>query len=61
MAPPYSRYYMGGEDDMRGFDIYTIGPFAFIPTESSVTALNDDGSTRNRYWWAQMALGASFP
>ena len=32
VAPPYSRYYMGGEDDIRGFDILTISPIAFIPT-----------------------------
>ena len=46
VAPPYSRYYMGGEDDIRGFDILTISPIAFIPTEQSINVLNADGSAR---------------
>jgi outer membrane protein insertion porin family len=46
VVPPYSRYYMGGEDDVRGFDILTISPFAFIPTSTSVNVLNQDGSQR---------------
>ncbi len=46
VAPPYSRYYMGGEDDVRGFDILTISPFAFIPTDTQVSVLNNDGTTR---------------
>ena len=46
VAPPYSRYYMGGEDDIRGFDIRTISPIAYIPTSSSINVLNADGSAR---------------
>ena len=38
VAPPYSRYYMGGEDDIRGFDILSISPIAFIPTDTSRTS-----------------------
>jgi len=34
--PPYSRFYMGGEDDIRGYDIRSISPVTFIPTESRV-------------------------
>ncbi|MGA8026425.1 MAG: outer membrane protein assembly factor BamA [Bryobacteraceae bacterium] len=45
VAPPYSRYYMGGEDDIRGFDILSISPIAFIPSDASVPILNPDGST----------------
>lgn len=44
--PPYSRYFMGGEDDIRGFNIYTISPFAYIPTNTSVPVLNNDGTAR---------------
>ncbi len=33
--PPYSRFYMGGESDIRGFDIRSISPVTFIPTASS--------------------------
>jgi outer membrane protein insertion porin family len=46
VAPPYSRYYMGGEDDIRGFDILTISPIAFIPTSTTISVLNNDGSAR---------------
>jgi len=31
-APPYSRFYMGGENDLRGFDIRAISPVTSIPT-----------------------------
>jgi outer membrane protein insertion porin family len=46
VAPPYSRYYMGGEDDIRGFDILTISPIAFIPTSTTVSVLNNDGTQK---------------
>ncbi len=31
-VPPYSRFYMGGENDIRGFDIRGISPVAYIPS-----------------------------
>jgi outer membrane protein insertion porin family len=40
-VPPYSRFYMGGENDVRGFDIYSIGPFGFSPGSASVTQYYD--------------------
>jgi outer membrane protein insertion porin family len=46
VAPPFSRYYMGGENDIRGFDIWGISPFAYIPSEGTVNVLNPDGSAR---------------
>ncbi len=33
--PPYSRFYMGGEGDIRGFDIRSISPVTFIPVVSN--------------------------
>jgi outer membrane protein insertion porin family len=38
-VPPNNRFYAGGENDVRGFDFYTISPFVFIPfsTTTSVT------------------------
>ena len=30
-VPPFSRLYMGGESDIRGFDIRSISPVVFIP------------------------------
>jgi outer membrane protein insertion porin family len=34
-VPPFSRFYMGGENDLRGFDIRSISPVTFIPTATS--------------------------
>jgi len=30
-VPPNNRFYLGGEQDVRGYDFYTISPFVFIP------------------------------
>ncbi|MEZ5402949.1 MAG: outer membrane protein assembly factor BamA [Bryobacteraceae bacterium] len=46
VAPPFNRFYMGGENDIRGFEIWGISPVAFIPSEASVPLLNADGSAR---------------
>jgi outer membrane protein insertion porin family len=49
-VPPYSRFFLGGENDVRGFDFYTISPFVEIPeattqpvTFSNPTVLNAQG------------------
>ncbi|MBV9183590.1 MAG: outer membrane protein assembly factor BamA [Acidobacteria bacterium] len=44
VSPPFQRFYMGGENDLRGFDIRSISPVAFLPTASSVALRNPDGS-----------------
>src|SRR5579864_4451084 len=36
-VPPFSRFYMGGENDIRGFDIRSISPVVFIPTVTQQT------------------------
>jgi outer membrane protein insertion porin family len=36
-VPPFSRFYMGGENDIRGFDIRSISPVTFIPEASAQT------------------------
>jgi outer membrane protein insertion porin family len=41
-VPPFSRFYMGGENDLRGFDIRSISPVTFIPTATSQTFLFTD-------------------
>jgi outer membrane protein insertion porin family len=48
VSPPFNRYYMGGENDIRGFDIWTISPVAYIPSSATVPVLNDDGSARQQ-------------
>jgi outer membrane protein insertion porin family len=53
--PPYSRFYMGGESDIRGFDIRSITPVTFIPVATSQsftyncnTCLNGGGGPTQR-------------
>lgn len=46
VAPPFNRIFMGGENDVRGFDIWSISPFSYVPSETLVNVLNDDGSAR---------------
>ncbi|HMI50804.1 MAG TPA: outer membrane protein assembly factor BamA [Candidatus Saccharimonadales bacterium] len=33
---PYQRYFTGGDDSVRGFDIRTISPVAFVPVASNI-------------------------
>jgi outer membrane protein insertion porin family len=35
VLPPFSRFFLGGEDTVRGFDIRTIGPISFIPVATT--------------------------
>ena len=47
-AAPTNRFYMGGENDIRGFDIWGISPIAYVPTSGTVNVLNNDGSPRQQ-------------
>src|SRR6185369_5571905 len=40
VAPPFQRFYAGGENDLRGFDIRSVSPIAFLPTATSVPLRN---------------------
>jgi len=44
VAPPFERSYLGGENDVRGFDIRTISPIAYLPSAQSVALRNPDGT-----------------
>ena len=44
VAPPFERAYLGGDNDIRGFDIRTISPIAFLPSTQVVTLRNQDNS-----------------
>jgi outer membrane protein insertion porin family len=44
VAPPFQRSYMGGENDLRGFDIRSVSPVAFLPSTASIILRNKDGS-----------------
>jgi outer membrane protein insertion porin family len=44
VAPPFQRNYMGGENDIRGFDIRSVSPVAYLPNTATITLQNPDGS-----------------
>jgi len=44
VAPPNNRFYAGGEADIRGFDIRSTTPFAYIPNRIQFNLTNPDGS-----------------
>jgi len=47
-VPPFSRTFMGGEQDIRGFEIWGITPIAFIPSSGTVNVLNNNGTPRTQ-------------
>jgi outer membrane protein insertion porin family len=34
-VPPFSRFYMGGENDIRGFDVRSISPVTYLPERTA--------------------------
>ena len=38
---PYNRYYTGGDDSVRGFDIRTISPITYVPVATSTPVTFD--------------------
>ncbi len=44
---PYSRFYQGGENDIRGYNFYTISPFVVIPYQSSTAVTYSDPTKIN--------------
>ncbi len=44
VAPPFERFYMGGENDLRGFDIRSVSPVAFLPDKFDFPLTNPDGT-----------------
>ncbi len=43
-APPFERFYLGGDTDLRGFDYRTITPFIFLPSIVNVPLRNPDNT-----------------
>ena len=43
--PPFDRFYQGGENDVRGFDFYTISPFVAIPNSFTTAVTYFDPRT----------------
>jgi outer membrane protein insertion porin family len=48
VAAPFNRFYIGGEQDIRGFEIWEISPVAYVPSSGVVNVLNNDGSPRQQ-------------
>jgi outer membrane protein insertion porin family len=44
VAPPFQRAFMGGENDIRGFDIRSVSPVAYLPSSNAITLTNPDGT-----------------
>ena len=44
VAPPYERFYLGGENDLRGFDIRSVTPYAYISNKVQFSLMNPDNS-----------------
>ena len=44
VAPPFQRVYGGGESDVRGFDVRSSGPYAFLPNRVNFNLTSADGT-----------------
>ncbi|HYN16147.1 MAG TPA: outer membrane protein assembly factor BamA, partial [Terriglobales bacterium] len=44
VAPPFERFYPGGDQDLRGFDIRSVSPVAFLTGTATVVLTNPDGT-----------------
>ncbi len=44
VAPPNNRFYAGGENELRGFDIRGATPYGWVPNRVTVQLTNPDGS-----------------
>ena len=48
VPPPFNRSFMGGENDVRGFQIWSISPMVWIPDFTSVPVYNDNLTSRTQ-------------
>ena len=44
VAPPQNRFYAGGEQELRGFDVRGATPYGYVPTRVNFQLTNPDGS-----------------
>lgn len=44
VAPPFERFFMGGDTDLRGFDIRSLSPIAFFVERVDFPLTNPDGT-----------------
>ena len=45
VAPPFQRFYVGGDTDLRGFDVRSVSPVAYLVDKVNFPLLNPDGTT----------------
>jgi len=48
VVPPFARTFLGGENDIRGFEFFQVTPVAYLPSSANATVLNPDGSQRHQ-------------
>jgi len=44
VAPPLERFYLGGDTDLRGFDVRAISPVVYLADQTTIALTNPDGS-----------------
>jgi outer membrane protein insertion porin family len=44
VAPPNNRFFSGGENELRGFDIRGATPYGYVPNRVNVQLTNPDGT-----------------
>ena len=44
VAPPNNRFYAGGENELRGFDVRGATPYGYVPSRVEFQLTNPDGS-----------------
>jgi outer membrane protein insertion porin family len=44
VIPPFARSFLGGENDVRGFQFFQITPIAYLPSTTNAQVLKADGS-----------------
>lgn len=44
VAPPQKRFYAGGENELRGFDVRSATPYGYVPSRINFQLTNPDGS-----------------
>ena len=44
VAPPFARFYSGGDNELRGFDVRAATPYGWVPVRTNITLTNPDGT-----------------
>jgi len=48
VAPPNNRFYAGGENELRGFDVRAATPYGYVPSRINFQLTNPDGQCVSR-------------